>query len=146
MRTQIIGVLYSVVSLVSFGLGSTYILRDTFMPYHAEALQQKWQALDGSLQVLLLALMDVAGAGWITLGLVLAVLIRGPFRAGRQWARYLIPAAIIVFYTPTLVATLNVTLLTPATAPWQGNAVAIFIAVVGLLVDAPWASEGRSSD
>ncbi len=143
MRSLIAGVLYALVSLISLGLGSIYVFSDSFMPYHGQALQLQWSELDGSLQVLILALMDVAGAGWITLGLVIIVLLIGPFRSQQRWARFLIPGAIVVFYGPTLMATLNVTNLTPATAPWYGNALAIFAAIAGLAVDAPWISRDR---
>ncbi|MEO1250749.1 MAG: hypothetical protein AAFW81_00205 [Pseudomonadota bacterium] len=139
MRTRIAGAFYAVNSFVSLALGAIYIFRESFMPYHGEALQLQWAELDPSFQVLLLALMDVAGAGWITLGVVILVLLIGPFRAGERWARYLIPAAILLFYVPTFLATLSVTQATPATAPWYGNAIAIATAVIGFIIDAPWA-------
>lgn len=145
MRPLIAGGLYVIISLISLALGSIYIFRESFMPYHQQALQLQWNELDGSLQVLILALMDVAGAGWITLGLAILVLTFGPFRAGKRWARLLIPGAIIVFYVPTLIATLNVTHLTPATAPWYGNALAVFAAIVGLVIDSPWISNDQKA-
>ena len=142
MRAIIAGALYGIVSLISLTLGAIYIFSDAFMPYHADALQTSWSETDAPLQVLILALMDVAGAGWITLGLVILVLLFGPFRGGRRWARLLIPAAILAFYVPTLTATVNVTLLTPATAPWYGNAASIAAAIIGMLIDAPWRARG----
>ena len=85
--------------------------------------------------------MDVAGAGWVTLGLIILVLVAIPFRARQRWARLLIPVAILTFYVPTLMATLAVTVQTPATAPWYGNAAAIISALIGLILDAPWKAD-----
>lgn len=145
MKSRVADALYAITALVSLAMGSIYILRDSFMPYHADALQTRWADLDASLQVLILALMDVAGAGWIALGLVVLALLFGPFRTQRRSVRFLIPGAILVFYVPTLLATLQVTSLTPATAPWYGNAFAIVAALLGLLLDAPWKSQNSSS-
>lgn len=143
MKSRIADALYGIIAFVSLTLGSIYLLRDSFLPYHAEALQQQWSELDTSLQVLILALMDVAGAGWIALGLVVLALILGPFRAEQRLVRFLIPVAILVFYIPTLIATLNVTNLTPATAPWYGNTIAIIAALLGFILDAPWKLSGN---
>jgi|UPI000788B6F6 hypothetical protein len=55
--------MYGVTGIISVILGSVYVLRDEFMPYHAQALGQAWGSLDPASQTLLLALMDVAGAG-----------------------------------------------------------------------------------
>ncbi len=138
MKSRIADVLYGITALVSLALGSIYILRSSFLPYHADALQQQWADLDGSLQVLMLALMDVAGAGWLALGVVVLVLVYSSQRSRQRSIRLLIPTAILIFYIPTLMATLHVTNLTPATAPWYGNLIAISAAVVGFVFDTPW--------
>jgi len=111
------------------------------LPYHSDALGQQWTDLDASLQVLVLDLMDVAGAGWCALSVVIIALVFFTRRTQHGFVRYLIPIAILVFYVPTLIATLNVTNLTPATAPWYGNAVAIAATVLSFLIEAPWNSD-----
>ena len=145
MRQLVAGAFYVAIAVVSLGLGATYVFRDSFMPYHEQALQRSWTDLDASLQVLILALMDVAGAGWIVLGVLTLALVFGPFSARRLWARLIVPGAALVFYLPTLMATLTVTSLTPATAPWYGNALAILAAIVGFAIDAPWTSNDEES-
>ncbi len=131
-------VVYGVTAVVSLVLGSIYLFSSQFMPYHAEALSTDWEQLDSATQTLLLALMDVAGAGWLALGTGLLVLIFLPFRNNRKWAGYLIPALILLFYMPTLLATLNVLNQTPANPPWYGNAIALASALVGVIIDRPW--------
>jgi hypothetical protein len=99
------------------------------MPYHAAALGTAWAALEPAEQTLILALMRVAGGGWVAVGIALAVLVAVPFRQGQAWAVWLLPLLGMVFYLPNLSATVRVTLDTPATAPWYGN----LAGIVGLL-------------
>lgn len=137
-RKNAASIIYGITAIVSLILGSIYLFSSQFMPYHADALSTKWPQLDGEHQTLLLALMDVAGAGWIALGVVLLTLIGIPFRKNEPWAGYVIPLVILVFYVPTLLATLNVLNHTPASPPWYGNAIACASALAGVLIDKPW--------
>ncbi len=139
-RKNIASIVYGVTAVVSLILGSIYFFSSQFMPYHADAISTNWAELNTQYQTLLLALMDVAGAGWIALGLALLTLIAIPFRKNEPWAGYVIPLFILVFYVPTLLATLNVLNHTPATPPWYGNAIACASAVAGLFIDKPWES------
>ncbi len=110
------------------------------MPYHAEALGRRWTEVDPALQILLKALMEVAGAGWIGIGVATLVLVAVPMRRGERWGRLLIPALFLIFYVPTLLATLAVLNQTPAAPPWYGNAIACLATLGGVLADAPWRS------
>jgi hypothetical protein len=140
LRRKVAATFYVINSLVSVGLGSTYLLRGSFMPYHADALGQSWAEVDPALQTLLGALMDVAGAGWIGIGVATLVLVAVPMRRGERWGRLLIPALFLIFYVPTLLATLAVLNGTPATPPWYGNATACLATLAGALIDVPWRS------
>ena len=131
---------YAINALVSAGFGLTYLVRDEFMPYHAAALQVEWGALDSSLQVLLLALMRVAGAGWIALSISILALLFFAFPRGSAWVRITLPMLLLSFYIPTLWATLSVTWATGADVPWYGNAMAVFSTLLAIMCDA---SAGR---
>ncbi|MCS3658544.1 hypothetical protein [Salinibacter ruber] len=139
-RRKVAAAFYVINSLVSLILGSTYLLRGSFMPYHADALGQSWAEVDPALQTLLGALMDVAGAGWVGIGVATLVLVAVPMRRGERWGRLLIPALFLIFYVPTLLATIAVLNGTPATPPWYGNATACLATTVGVVADAPWRS------
>lgn len=128
-------VLYGINALVSVVLGSIYLFTRRFMPYHQEAVGMQWEQVDPSMQVLITALMDVAGAGWLALGVAVAVLIWWPFRNGERWSRFLVPALLLLFYLPTLLATLMVLWHTPATPPWYGNAIALGTTGIAFVLD-----------
>lgn len=131
-RKRAAGLSYGITAVVSLLLGGIYLIKDSFMPYHAEALSQSWSDVEAVTQVLISALMTVAGGGWFTVGVVILLLLAFPFRNDRPWAVYALPAIILLFYLPNLSATLSVLQNTPGTPPWQGNVVACLSAVVGL--------------
>jgi hypothetical protein len=138
--------LYAIVAVVSLALGAIYLLRDSFMPYHAAALGKEWGELNPASQALLKALMEVAAGGWLALGALVLSLVAFPIRRGERWARLAAPAALLLFYIPTLLATLSVLRETPASPPWRFNVVACLCVVVGFLLDAPWRSARRADE
>ena len=145
-RHRVAAFLYAGVALVSLVLGAIYFFRDSFMPYHAAALGTGWDELGPATQVLLKALMEVAAGGWLALGALVLLLVAFPIRRGERWARLAAPAALLLFYVPTLLATLSVLQQTPASPPWRMNVVACLCAVVGLVLDAPWRSGPRTGE
>lgn len=136
--------LYAGTACVSLVLGAIYLFRGSFMPHHAAALGAGWSELGPATQALLKALMELAAGGWLALGGLVLLLVVFPIRRGERWARLAAPAALLLFYVPSLVATLRVLRETPATPPWLFNVVACLCAVVGLLLDAPWRSDSKS--
>lgn len=139
-RRKVAATCYVINALVSLVLGATYLFRASFMPYHAAALGRSWTEVDPALQTLLGALMDVAGAGWVGIGVATLALVAVPMRRGERWGRLLIPALFFLFYVPALLATIAVMNETPATPPWYGNALACLATLVGVVADAPWRS------
>lgn len=131
LRKKAAGLSYGIIAVVSLILGGVYLFRQSFMPYHADAVQKSWNAVEAGNQVLISALMTVAGGGWFTVGVVLLLLLAFPFRNDRRWAFYAIPAVILLFYLPNLSATLTVLQTTPGNPPWQGNVIACLSAIIG---------------
>lgn len=126
---------YAGTALSSLVLAAIYLTRPEFMPYHADALGLGWEAVDPAAQVLVLALMRVAGGGFLAVGLATAVVAAGPFRRGETWARIALPAIVAAFYGPTLWATLAVAAQTPATPPYWGPASGLAAAAIGSALD-----------
>lgn len=141
-RHRVAAFLYAGTAVASLVLGAIYLLRDSFMPYHAAALGTEWGDLSPATQVLIRALMKVAAGGWLALGALVLTLVALPIRRGERWARVAAPAALLLFYVPALLATLSVLQETPASPPWRINVVACLCAIGGLLLDTPWRSGG----
>lgn len=111
--------------------GSARLLWD----YRAAALEMDWGTVDASPQTLILALMGVAGAGWLTLAAAMAALLVFAFPGDRLWVRVILALLVLIFYGPTLWTTVAVTVATPAEAPWYGNAMALAAMLVAVLCD-----------
>lgn len=119
------------VVVASVALGGLYLFSPTFMPYHAAAIGREWGSLSNGERVLFRALLRVAAGGWLAAAASLSLILIFPFRANARWADWALPAVSLIFYLPNLYATLLVTLTTPATAPWYGNAIGIVATLVG---------------
>ena len=143
LRCRVAAWIYAGMAIPSFVLGANYLFRPNFMPYHAVALGKEWTELDAATQVLIKALMEVAGGGWLALGTLTLLLVAFPIRRGERWARWALPTVSLLFYVPTLLATLSVLQQTPATPPWYGNLAVCVASVVALMLDAPWRSDRR---
>lgn len=134
LRKRAAGTAYGFTALVSLVLGSVYMFKTSFMPYHAEAVSKSWAEVGTANQVLISALMDVSGGGWFTVGVVIVILLVFPFRNDERWAVYALPAVVLLFYIPNLWATLSVLWNTPASPPWYGNLAACLSAVIGFVL------------
>ena len=66
--------------------------------------------------------------------MALAVLVAIPFRQGQAWSVWFIPLFGLVFYLPSLYATVWVTLDTPAVAPWYANLTVVLVLILGFIL------------
>jgi hypothetical protein len=66
---------YVIVAILSFIFGLIYLTKSEFMPYHSQALNRQWQELESSYQTLILALMRVAGGGFLATGIGIILLL-----------------------------------------------------------------------
>jgi len=143
LRRRVAAWIYTGIAIPSLVLGTMYLFRPTFMPYHSVALGKEWAELDAATQVLIKALMEVAAGGWLALGTLMLLLVAFPIRRGERWARWGAPTASLLFYVPTLLATLSVLQQTPASPPWRANLVMCVASVLAFLLDAPWQRSQR---
>lgn len=118
---------YFLAAALMAAFGGVYLFRSEFMPYHADALGMGWNSVDRTVQVLILALMRVAGGGWLATSLALVVLVKVQSRQNLRWMRWAIPAVGLTVSLPTLYATYYVAHNTPANPPW-------FVALIGIIL------------
>lgn len=131
---------YTLCGVASIVLGTAYLLRTEFMPYHAQAVGADWASLPDGTRALIGALMNVLGAAWVVVGILVLALIAIAYRSGNTLARLAIPAALVVLYGSILIVTLQVQVATGADTPWMMNAFAVAVAAMCSLIDAPWKS------
>jgi len=119
--------LYSLVGAALMAQGVRYIVATAFMPYHSAVIAAPWDSLGPGHQTLILGLLKGFGAGSFCVGLAIILMTLIPFRSGRSWARWAIPA-VAATYTAALVYVTTFALL-PGAAP-----ISVSLALLGCVV------------
>ncbi len=136
--------IYLVIGIVSVVIGGLYVTSEQFMSYHAQAVGTPWREVDPGTQTLILALMKVAGGGWITLGFFTIVLASGQFLESNPVSRWALPTGNFIFYLASLGATWGVYQETGASTPWVPSLAMIGVALLAFVIDAPWSSHTQA--
>jgi hypothetical protein len=123
--------------------GVIYLTRSAFMPYHAVAVGHSWPDVDPAFQILILALMRVAGGGFLTTACAIGFLLFKPFRQGRRWAYWAIPAVGLISTLSSLYATAYVTSNTPASPPWIAAGLGVLLLCTGVILSWPAMVKGN---
>ncbi len=129
----------AIVALQSLLFGIVYLVSDKFMPYHAEAIGRSWQALDGKLQILILAMMKAMGSGYLVSAAVAAVLLIIPWRRGEKWGRWTLFLVGLAVSSYSAGLALFVQIQTAAHTPWPAPVIGCVLLLIGFLL-APKAS------
>jgi hypothetical protein len=101
------------VAAILFSFGFIYMLRNSFMPYHSEALSLQWKDLHPALQFLLLALMRTTGGGFISLACAISFL---QFKFSRDKVTW-IPVLILFLGTISMLSATYAILLVSEHTP-----------------------------
>ena len=143
MRTKLALAMYSIIGLIDIVLGVIYITAGQFLSYHSQAIGSSWQEVEFGTQVLILALMRVAGGGWLALGFLTISFAVGTFRTNQRLARWALPTGTIIFWMASLAATWSVYRETGAQTPWAPSLAVVVFALGAWLIDAPWSMVDR---
>ncbi len=121
---------FAIVGLSLFLTGCVYLLRDEFMPYHAEAIQTDWERLDRNLQVLILGLIKGLGGGALVAGLVIMVMVGVSVKEHPRSSVLILPITAIGYSSLLCYATYTVYSGTPGNPP-LGLTIALLVASCG---------------
>lgn len=81
---------YAIVAVLTILMGLIYAMRSQIMPYHLQALETTWDAIDTKYQFMLKMLLNGGGFFGLSTGLFMLTLLLIPFRDGQSWAGYAI--------------------------------------------------------
>lgn len=129
MRVAVVA--YAINGLAALVFGVVYVASSEFLPYHEDAIGQPWESLHSDTQTLFRALVHFGGGGLLAAGTTFLVLALIPLRRGERWAAAALPIINLLFWVPSLWATVEVTARTAAVAPWYGSAAALVATVIG---------------
>jgi hypothetical protein len=125
--------IYLLNGIAAGAVGFVYFFSTKMMPYHAQVIGKNWAELDRGIQLIILALMQVFGAGAITVGIICLVVLFIPFRRGERWANWTLFLAAIVYSGLGFFVTFKVYLTTNVSTPWPLNIILMVLGLLGFL-------------
>ncbi|WP_281612971.1 hypothetical protein [Flammeovirga sp. SubArs3] len=74
MNSKIGNITTYIAAFILLVMGVIYLFKNSFMPYHSEALMLEWNQVSKNFQTLILALMRAVAGGFITVAVGIGVL------------------------------------------------------------------------
>lgn len=112
----------------AFGL--LYVLSPRAMPYHLVAMSTSWTELGAGEQAVLMALMRVAGGGFVAAAIASAFLLHA-LRAGDRRAPLALLLVQLAMGLSSAYAVGTVMLRTSATTPWPAALLGVLLPIAG---------------
>ena len=105
---------------ILLGFGLIYLFKNSFMPYHSEAVSQKWADLQPATRFLVLALMRATSGGFIATAVAI-IFLQNKLQENRlTW----IPNLILILGTISMACSLYAIILVSANTPGRPPVVA----------------------
>ena len=135
--------LLALTAIIHMVFGMIYVTADQFMSYHAKALSTSWAELDAQYQVLILALIKLAGAGGLVAGAVNLLLIVYFWHRPYVPIVWLAPLSAAVFQIFTNYAVYKVSVSTPGTPPLFWVSFGSCVLLVAIVLFCVWVFDQR---
>jgi len=120
-------------ALLALAFGARYLLTKAFMPYHAAVLGKSWPALEPRLQIIILGMLKVAGAGLLGYGVSLLWLLL-PIQRGEAWAAWAALTVSLAVVGPILYVVVSLRRIEPnARTPIVPTLVVFLLVMVGTI-------------
>ena len=120
------------VALAGILFGVRYMRREEYLPYHAAVAGKSWNELDPGVQVVVLGMLKIVGAGFVTLGVTLLWLCFA-LHEGARWAPWAILTVSAVALGPMLYVALKLRAFRPESkTPVRPTAAMVLLIIVGV--------------
>ena len=127
-------VLFLIVGLITFIIGLRFLLSKRFFNYHREAIGLEWDDINKSIQLIILAIMKMAGIGIVCLSVLIITYPFLVFTYDNIFVKYLVPIISLIFWTGTFGITFKVHKKTKANTPWKGSLFSIILIFIAILI------------
>ena len=124
---------YATATLLTILIGLLYASRKTIMPYHLQALETTWDAIDTKYQFMLKMLLNGGGFYGLSSGIFMLILLWIPFRDGQLWAGYTIGLVGLIGTLPLGYIVYQVKTKTNGNPPLWIMIIVNLLLIVGLL-------------
>ncbi len=121
------------VSLVVFA--KRYLLSKEAMPYHLVAIGKRWNELEQGTQIILLALMRAAGAGYLAISAAAVCLIMAGLLRHHTWANVTLVIIFVTLLLPLTFVMYSVRRRTSGRPPISASVIGIVVAVIAFVCE-----------
>ena len=121
------------VAFICLAFGVMYLIKNSFMPYHSQAVSLPWTEIDADFQFLILALIRAVSGGFIVTAIVITWLQFEFVRTRKHWISLLILITGCSMGLASLYATLIIRSHTPGNPPTVLNALLLCLLVIGYI-------------
>jgi len=123
------------------GMGLIYLLKNSFMPYHSEAVSLEWNEVYFGTQFLILALMRAISGGFIAIAIVIAFLQNKFSSTKIKWLPIIILISGLIVGITSIYATLIVKFNTAGSPPTLSIIIGILLLIIGYIFNKKYLNE-----
>jgi hypothetical protein len=127
-------VLYFIVGIISLIMAKKNIISNKFLPFHEKISETTWDEVDKPIQSIILALMKIAGFGFLTVGLMLIIFPIVNYFVEDNFLKFAAPILSMVFCFGLFLINYNLSKKTKAATPWRGSLYAIILLLIGVVL------------
>jgi hypothetical protein len=121
---------YALAFMIIVAFSVVYLKRSDFLPYHGVAIARSWDMVDSRMQLLIMALIKVAGWAWLAVACAGFMLLYLLFSRSTAIALLVIVFCLIAV-TPPIVVAIHVHRKTDAPTPIRSGALAMCLTLSG---------------
>lgn len=127
-------------SVIAIGYGLMYIFRNDIMSYHYAFLRMDKTQINNfnpHIIKLMLALMKVSGACFVSVGFTALIITAKPFKNGEKWALWCLISLFSLSLIPMFFVTLNIANNIPSEGikpPWQLTLTMLILLIIAVLL------------
>ncbi len=140
---KIATILFYIISVAAIGFGAMYFFRHHIMDYHVAFLgmsEDEIKSFNPKLIDLLLAMIHIMGATFITIGITGLIITYSSFRKGVKWAWYSLFVLFTLSLTPMLFITHKIASAIPdgeSKPPWWLTLAMLIVMAIALILSWP---------
>ncbi len=126
--------LYVSVGTISLSMAYKNLSAQRFLPFHEKAAGRSWDDLDVGIRSIVIALMNVAGLGFLVVAFLLIAAPIVDWFSPSGFLRYGIPSISLVYCAGLGISNYRLHARTRAETPWKRSFSAAFLLFIGIVM------------
>lgn len=123
---------YALAFMIIVAFSVVYLKRSDFLPYHGIAIARPWDEVDSRMQLLIMALIKVAGWAWLAVAFAGFVLLYLLFSRNAEFSLLIIfQVFCLIAVTPPIAVAIHIHKKTDAPTPIRSGTLVVFLTLLG---------------